>query len=909
MTTQQYDGIGRPWRAWKVYPRTSSGYDPNFSSNATSWYNTYHSTSSAKPYRETQYTADALSRVKKEIPEYIGTSASAFVQYGYGTDATAKHAYTEITDEMGKKKRQYTDLFGNNVKTVLGYGATEASTTTLTYDVLGQRTQATDPRGLATTYIRNTRGLLTGRTMPDAGPVSHAYDKAGNLRYTQDANQAAAGQVHFTTYDFAGRPLVSGVGTATFSGLNPDTTAAPTLETAHANWRTVWKYDAKPTNTFPWSQFWTQINPLVLSNVTGRLAAVASAANGAWQVTLYSYDTNGRVATRYVYTQSNGGTVLAALNTTVTYAHDLQGTVTQRGLTVGASTFNHWYDYDGRGRLWKAYASTSSTKPASPDVTYTYRPGGAVEGRQYAGGPLVPMRYTIRENLERIGDPSSTAYPFSARYAYHANGTVSEAEFYSAGTPATAKRYRYAFGTTSYDALNRIRSADFSSWSGSAWTSTPAYDVAGITYDKAGNIAGLQRYREAGTLVDNLTYSYPSSSNRLSSITDAVSGNSETWDARSGSFTYDANGNVKTTPAPYSLTAVSYNHRNLPLSLTRGGVTTSYRYDHSGQRITKQVGTGNTEIYLLDGPTTLAVFTVNGSGGIVSSYFNVVSRERVTGRQPSTGNRRYYHTDLLGSTRAVVEGSTVVESYDYDPWGILLAGRTLGSGTKEGFTGKERDAESGLDYFWARHYMAAVGRWAGIDSLTEKYPEWSPYNYVLGNPVSYSDPFGLCPVCVIAIAAYELYDLASSAYDLYQAGKTLADPDASAGEKAEMVGLAAIGLIAPGGGYTAAGKSLDELADAAKLIDKGGELTKAGRALEKHGSRAGSVFERATGNVAAKNAAGQAVIEDILTSPGSRTVNITRGKWKGGVEVWAPSGRGVRYDADGNFVGLLEPPR
>ncbi len=278
-----------------------------------------------------------------------------------------------------------------------------------------------------------------------------------------------------------------------------------------------------------------------------------------------------------------------------------------------------------------------------------------------------------------------------------------------------------------------------------------AHDLSGIAYDRAGNITTLQRYRATGTLVDNLSYSYPSSSNRLSSITDAISGNSETWDARSGSFTYDPNGNMTTAPAPYSLTAVNYDHRNVPLSLTRGGVTTSYRYDHSGHRIAKQVGSANTEVYLLDGPTTLGVFTVNGSGGIVSSYFNVVSRERIVGRQPGIGNRRYYHADLLGSTRAVVEGSTVVESYDYDPWGILLADRTLASGTKEGFTGHERDAESGLDYTWARQYLAATGRWGGIDPLAEKYPEWSPYNYVLGNPVTYSDPFGLCPPCGIDI--------------------------------------------------------------------------------------------------------------------------------------------------------------
>jgi RHS repeat-associated protein len=85
------------------------------------------------------------------------------------------------------------------------------------------------------------------------------------------------------------------------------------------------------------------------------------------------------------------------------------------------------------------------------------------------------------------------------------------------------------------------------------------------------------------------------------------------------------------------------------------------------------------------------------------------------------------------------------EAYEYDPWGLLLPGRTLGGGTKEGFTGKERDAESGLDYFGARLYMPALGLWTGRDPLADKYPEWSPYNYALNNPVTYGDPFGLCP--------------------------------------------------------------------------------------------------------------------------------------------------------------------
>lgn len=252
----------------------------------------------------------------------------------------------------------------------------------------------------------------------------------------------------------------------------------------------------------------------------------------------------------------------------------------------------------------------------------------------------------------------------------------------------------------------------------------------------------MQRYRETGTLIDNLTYVTSSTSNRLTSVTDAVAATTETWDAETGSFTYDPNGNLATSPAPYSITAVSYNYQNLPASLTRSGTTTTYRYDDAGERITKTVGTGNSEIYLRDGATTLGVFTLNTSGAVVSSYFNLIWEGRVIGRQPSTGSRSYYQFDILGSTRAVVQGATVVQSNDYDPWGLAMPGRALVGSTKEAFSGKEQDAETGLDYFGARYYMPAVGRWAAVDPALDGMPEWSSYNYAFDGPVLNTDPDG-----------------------------------------------------------------------------------------------------------------------------------------------------------------------
>ncbi|MHB2149765.1 interleukin-like EMT inducer domain-containing protein [Calditrichota bacterium LG25] len=45
-------------------------------------------------------------------------------------------------------------------------------------------------------------------------------------------------------------------------------------------------------------------------------------------------------------------------------------------------------------------------------------------------------------------------------------------------------------------------------------------------------------------------------------------------------------------------------------------------------------------------------------------------------------------------------------------------------------------------YFGARYYDPEIGRWLSVDPLTHKYPSYSPYNYVLNNPLKYKDPKG-----------------------------------------------------------------------------------------------------------------------------------------------------------------------
>jgi RHS repeat-associated protein len=79
----------------------------------------------------------------------------------------------------------------------------------------------------------------------------------------------------------------------------------------------------------------------------------------------------------------------------------------------------------------------------------------------------------------------------------------------------------------------------------------------------------------------------------------------------------------------------------------------------------------------------------------------------------------------------------------YYPFGKESRSSASVNKPREQFTGKERDLESGLDYFGARYYNAEIARWISVDALSGKYPSLTPYNYAANNPVFFVDPNGL----------------------------------------------------------------------------------------------------------------------------------------------------------------------
>jgi RHS repeat-associated protein len=79
------------------------------------------------------------------------------------------------------------------------------------------------------------------------------------------------------------------------------------------------------------------------------------------------------------------------------------------------------------------------------------------------------------------------------------------------------------------------------------------------------------------------------------------------------------------------------------------------------------------------------------------------------------------------------------------PYGEQVAGDT---GSTHKFTGKERDAETNLDYFGARYYASSLGRFLSSDPVLFKN-SWKSdpqrinlYAYVRNNPLLFFDPDG-----------------------------------------------------------------------------------------------------------------------------------------------------------------------
>src|SRR5262245_41691455 len=116
----------------------------------------------------------------------------------------------------------------------------------------------------------------------------------------------------------------------------------------------------------------------------------------------------------------------------------------------------------------------------------------------------------------------------------------------------------------------------------------------------------------------------------------------------------------------------------------------------------------------------------------------------------------YYHLDAIGNVRAITNDAlATVEARRYIPYGEEWCTGPPGQicngvapGQPKRFTGKQRDYDTGLDYFGARYYRANLGRFTTVDpaytwreNLSDPQ-RWNRYAYGRNNPLRYVDPDG-----------------------------------------------------------------------------------------------------------------------------------------------------------------------
>lgn len=291
----------------------------------------------------------------------------------------------------------------------------------------------------------------------------------------------------------------------------------------------------------------------------------------------------------------------------------------------------------------------------------------------------------------------------------------------------------------------------------------------------------------------------------------------------------------------------------------------------------------------------------------------------------------YHHLDAIGSVRALTDsqGGTITR-FDYAPFGEELTSSTT-SVLK--YAGKERDAETGLDYFGGRYLQSGTASFTSVDPVLDTKAallapqRWNRYAYALNNPIRLVDPDGREVPVLMNGKFYGMGLDGMSAGTPEQRNKVFAAwvdivlgtgvyggpalrvlTSCALSPSCAIPVAAAIEATAPGAPNSFA-FSTSQLSAAGQAYDRSG-LTVVARAWSKHSAsqRPGSMFPPLSGNAEHWNRVGQQMLDEILATPeASRLIESNK---FGGVDIYSVvTGRGVRFDSKGAMIGFIELTR
>ena len=703
ITVTYYDGLSRPIAV------DSEGFDATGTGCTTSapcWIRV-----------ATQY--DANGRVAQTSrPYFISGGTAQWTVYTYDTlgrvtkatypDASkTQYGFNGLTTTVTNDKSQVT----TTVKNAQGLNASvedaNSKTTSYVYDAFGDLLTVTDPTSNVTTNTYDIRGRKLTAADPDMGTWHYVYDGYGELYSQTDAKS----QVTTIGYDSLGRVLRRN---------EPDLVSTWTYDTATYGIGQL----ASATTNAGYSRVYTY-------DSLGRPSTDTIAMDHAIYNYATHYNTDGRIATQ----DYPSGFSASFVYTTLGYLYQVK-------------------DYNLGTVFW-----TAKTRDAELHLLTTTAGNGITTTNGF--NPETGLITSIQ-----AGTGNTVA---NQSYSYDTLGDLTTRTWLNNAGASTKEN-------ACYDVLNRLTNTLVTS--GTACTGTGSVTIA---FDALGNITSKSDVCSAANC-----FGYGAGAAGPHAIT-AITGTY--MGLTNPVIGYDANGNMTCVSTASGCTGTvartaSWTSFNMAATITEGSNSATLTYDSEHTRI-KQVttGTGAGTTYYLNDPISGAMEeTFNTGSGItwrdyimadghmvalrsqppstVPPVWNTTSTPNWgsftwTASSPPAPSVLYFTLDNLGSISVVADSSgTVVERDSYDAWGkrrnadgTAAACGTITSATTRGFTGQEMMDGLCTINFNARIYDPTLGRFFTPDPTTETVYDLqvlNRYSYVGNNPLSLTDPTGLC---------------------------------------------------------------------------------------------------------------------------------------------------------------------
>ncbi len=215
-------------------------------------------------------------------------------------------------------------------------------------------------------------------------------------------------------------------------------------------------------------------------------------------------------------------------------------------------------------------------------------------------------------------------------------------------------------------------------------------------------------------------------------------------------YFYDVNGNI--IEDKNKGFTFEYNILNQPYKAMKGGEENKIEW-----------------LWTADGRKLRKVVTINGAEETRKRYIKgiEIKNDRLDAIYHGSGRVKYENnnlrwqynlTDHLGNVRLVIEdkdgsgyvnnNSEVLQENHYYPFGMQMTGVWLeeeGIEQDYGYNGKEETTDLDLGYldFGFRQYDPTIGRFTGVDPISEQFSHVSTYNYAENEPVANIDLWGL----------------------------------------------------------------------------------------------------------------------------------------------------------------------